>query len=92
MHCFEFLQDHDRFQSAKRFQIFKADVPLLEETLSALPLCQRLRHVISLILQCLMRKMLLNPTSDFLVVECANKKPDLEGIGQKDDYRGITCQ
>lgn len=28
----------------------------------------------------------------FLVVECANKKPDLEGIGQKDDYRGITCQ
>lgn len=39
-----------------------------------------------------MRKMLLNPTSDFLVVECANKRPDLEGIGQKDDYRGITCQ
>lgn len=26
------------------------------------------------------------------VVECANKRPDLEGIGQKDDYRGITCQ
>lgn len=37
-------------------------------------------------------KNVIKPTSDFLVVECANKKPDLEGIGQKDDYRGITCQ